>query len=124
MIERIEDVPVGTVGFRLDGDLTDADYRDVLTPGLREAATQGEVRLLMVGAKGFDLGSLKARFEEARRDPDLDLGHRKDWRRVAIVADANFMLRRSFPLFARVIPVEMKLFGLDDEPAARGWLTS
>lgn len=123
MIERIEDVPVGTVGFRLDGDLTDADYRDVLTPGLREAAAQGEVRLLMVGAKGFDLGSLKARFEEARRDPDLDLGHRKDWRRVAIVAEANFMLRRSFPLFARVIPVEMKLFGLGDEAEARAWLT-
>ena len=124
MIERIEDVPVGTVGFRLDGDLTDADYRDVLTPGLREAAAQGEVRLLMVGVKGFDLGSLKARFEEARKDPDLDLGHRKDWRRVAIVADANFILRRSFPLFARVIPVEMKLFGLDDEAAAKAWLTS
>jgi hypothetical protein len=123
LIERIEDVPVGTVGFRLDGDLTDADYRDVLTPGLREAAAQGEVRLLMVGAKGFDLGSLKARFEEARRDPDLDLGHRRDWRRVAIVADANFMLRRSFPLFARVIPVEMKLFGLGDEAEARAWLT-
>lgn len=124
MIERIEDVPVGTVGFRLDGDLTDADYRDVLTPGLREAAAQGEVRLLMVGAKGFDLGSLKARFEEARKDPDLDLGHRKDWRRVAIVADANFMLRRSFPLFARVIPVEMKLFGLGDEAEAKAWLTA
>jgi len=124
LIERIEDVPVGTVGFRLDGDLTDADYRDVLTPGLREAAAQGEVRLLMVGAEGFDLGSLKARFEEARRDPDLDLGHRKDWRRVAIVADANFMLRRSFPLFARVIPVEMKLFGLGDEAAAKAWLTA
>jgi hypothetical protein len=124
LIERIEDVPVGTVGFRLDGDLTDADYRDVLTPGLREAAAQGEVRLLMVGAKGFDLGSLKARFEEARRDPDLDLGHRKDWRRVAIVADANFMLRRSFPLFSRVIPVEMKLFGLGDEAEAKAWLTA
>jgi hypothetical protein len=124
LIKRIEDMPAGTVGFRLDGDLTDADYTDVLTPGLREAAAEGEVRLMMVGARGFDLGSLKARFEEARGDPDLDLGHRKDWRRVAIVADANFMLRRSFPLFSRVIPVEMKLFGLDDEPVARSWLVA
>ena len=64
----------------------------------------------MVGAKGFDLGSMKSRFEEARSDPELDLGHTKDWRRVAIVADANFVLRRSFPVFARVIPVETKLF--------------
>jgi len=117
-------MPAGTVGFRLDGDLTDADYRDVLAPGLREAAAAGEVRLLMLGAEGFDLGSLKSRFEEARKDPDLDLGHRKDWRRVAIVADANFMLRRSFPLFSRVIPVEMKLFGLGDEAEAKAWLTA
>jgi stage II sporulation SpoAA-like protein len=123
LIERIDDMPAGTVGFRLEGDLTDADYRDVLTPGLREAAAGGEVRLLMVGDKGFDLGSLKARFEEARKDPELDLGHRKDWRRVAIVADANFVLRAAFPAFSRVVPVEMKLFGLKDEPAARAWLT-
>ena len=122
MIERIDDMPAGTVGFRLEGNLTDADYTDVLTPGLREAAVDGEVRLMMVGAKGFDLGSLKARFEEARQDPDLNLGHRKDWRRVAIVADANFVLRRSFPVFSRVIPVEMKLFALKEEPEARTWI--
>jgi hypothetical protein len=122
LIERIDDMPAGTVGFRLDGKLTDADYADVLTPGLREAAAEGEVRLLMVGAKGFDLGSLKSRFEEARQDPDLNLGHRQDWRRVAIVADANFVLRRSFPVFSRVIPVEMKLFGLKDESEARTWI--
>lgn len=117
-------MPAGTVGFRVEGALSDADYREVLTPGLREAAAAGEVRLLMVGAKGFDLGSLKARFEEARKDPDLDLGHRDDWRRVAIVAEANFMLRRSFPVFARVVPVEMKLFDPADEAAARTWLTA
>jgi hypothetical protein len=121
LIERIEDLPAGTVGFRLEGDLSDADYHDVLVPGLREAAAEGEVRLLMVGAKGFDLGSLKARFEEARNDPDLDLGHRKDWRRVAIVADANFVLRRAFPVFSRGIPVDVKLFGREDE--ARRWLS-
>jgi hypothetical protein len=122
VIERIEGMAPGTIGFRLEGELTDADYEDVLAPGLREAAADGEVRLLMVGAKGFDLGSLKARFEEARSDPDLDLGHRKDWRRVAIVADANFVVRRSFPLFARVIPVEMRLFEPKEEAAAREWL--
>jgi hypothetical protein len=122
LIERIDDMPAGTVGFRIEGDLTDADYTDVLTPGLREAAAEGEGRLMMVGAKGFDLGSLKSRFEEARQDPDLNLGHRKNWRRVAIVADANFVLRRSFPVFSRVIPVEMKLFGLKDEPEARSWI--
>jgi SpoIIAA-like len=124
VIERIDDMPVGTVGFRLEGKLTDEDYNDVLAPGLREAAATGEVRLLVLGAKGFDLGSLKSRFEEARSDPNLDLGHKRDWRRIAVVADTNFVLRRSFPLFARVIPVDMKLFEPKQEAEARTWLTT
>jgi hypothetical protein len=124
LIERIDDMPAGTVGFRLEGDLTDADYQDVLTPGLREAATTSEVRLMMVGAKGFDLGSLKSRFEEARKDPELNLGHTKDWKRVAIVADANFIFRAAFPAFSQVVPVDMKLFGLKDEADAKAWVTS
>jgi hypothetical protein len=124
LIERIDDMPAGTVGFRLEGDLSDADYKDILTPGLREAATAGEVRLMMVGTKGFDLGSLKSRFEEARKDPELNLGHTKDWKRVAVVADANFLFRAAFPAFSQVIPVDMKLFGLKDEADAKTWITS
>jgi hypothetical protein len=124
LIERIDDMPAGTVGFRLEGDLSDADYKDILTPGLREAAAAGEVRLMMVGAKGFDLGSLKSRFEEARKDPELNLGHTKDWKRVAVVADANFIFRAAFPAFSQVIPVEMKLFGSKDEADAKAWITA
>ncbi|MBS1887070.1 MAG: STAS/SEC14 domain-containing protein [Actinobacteria bacterium] len=123
MIEPIEDPPGGALGFRVGGELTDADYAEVLAPALRDAAAAGEVRLLLVGAEGFDLGSLKGRFEALRSDPELDLGHSKDWRRVAIVADAGLLFRRSFPLVARVIPVDVKLFERRDEAAARAWVT-
>src|SRR5712675_2448595 len=107
-------MPAGAVGFRVEDELTDEDYDDVLAPGLRAAVAAGEVRLLLVGAPGSDLGSLKSRFESARSDPDLDLGHRRDWRRVAIVADAGLLFRRSFPIWSRVIPVDVKLFGPAD----------
>lgn len=117
-------MPAGTVGFRIEGKLTDADYDDVLAPGLRDIAAAGEVRLLLVGAPGFDLGSLKSRFESARTDPDLDLGHRRDWRRVAVVADTGLLIRRSFPVWSRLVPVDVKLFSLKDEAQARSWLTS
>ena len=117
-------MPVGTVGFRVTGEMTDADYADVLAPALKAAASGGEVRLLLVGAEGFDLGSLKARFEAARKDPELDLGRRKDWRRVAVVAEANFFIRRLFPSLAKVIPVEVKLFDPEDEAEARSWVAA
>jgi hypothetical protein len=89
---------------------------------LKEAASTSEVRLLLVGGEGFDLGSLKSRFEAARNDRELDLGHSKDWRRVAVVADANFLIRRLFPGLAKVIPVEVKLFDPKDEAEARSWV--
>jgi SpoIIAA-like len=122
LIEPIADMPAGSIGFRVDDELTDADYAEVLAPALRDAAAAGEVRLLMVAAPGFDLGSLKARFEAARSDPELNLGRRRDWRRVAIVADAGRLFRHSFPLWSRVIPVEVKLFGVDDEAKAKSWV--
>ncbi|MBS1678665.1 MAG: STAS/SEC14 domain-containing protein [Actinobacteria bacterium] len=124
MIEPISDMPAGTVGFRVTGELTDADYGDVLAPALKAAASNGEVRLLLVGAEGFDLGSLKARFEAARKDPELDLGHSKDWRRVGVVAEANFFVRRLFPSLTTVLPVELKLFDPGDEGEARSWVAA
>src|SRR3954453_6304377 len=117
-------MPAGTIGFRVTGELTDADYADVLAPALKAAASTGEVRMLLVGADGFDLGSLKERFEAARKDPELDLGHSKDWRRVGVVAEANFFIRRLFPGLAKVIPVEGKPFEPKDEAEARPWVAA
>jgi hypothetical protein len=122
VIEPIEDMPAGAIGFRVTGELSDADYKDVLAPALREAAGAGDVRLLLAADKGFDLGTLKSRFEELRSDPELDLGHSKDWKRVAIAADANFIYRAAFPALSKVVPVEIKLFGVDDVDAAKAWV--
>lgn len=122
MIEPIADTTDGILAFRIVDELTDADYAEVLAPGLRAAAAAGEVRLLLAAAKGFDLVTLKSRFEELRSDPELDLGNSKDWKRVAIVADANFIFRAAFPAFSKLVPVEAKLFGIDDEDEAKVWV--
>lgn len=115
-------MPGGTLGFRFADELTDADYADVLVPGLRDAAAAGEVRLLLVAAPGTDIGSLKSHFQAAVSDPDLDIGHRRDWRRVALVADVGGLVRRSFPLWSRLVPVDVKLFGAGEEADALAWI--
>jgi hypothetical protein len=122
LIEPIADMPAGAIGFQITGELTDADYAEVLSPALRAAAEAGDVRLLLTAAKGFDLGTLKARFEDLRNDPALDLGHSKDWRRVAVAADANFIYRAAFPALSKLVPVEVKLFGIDAVDAAKAWV--
>lgn len=48
MIERIDDMPTGTIGFKANGKLTRDDYREILEPTLRKAAESGEIRMLFM----------------------------------------------------------------------------
>jgi hypothetical protein len=121
VVERIEDMPAGTVGFRSAGELTDEDFRDRLAPAVTEAVTAGDVRLMLVTPPGFGGADVKATIERVRALLDDELGHRNDWKRIAIVTDSGW-LRRSSRLWRRMVPVETKIFGADEEPQARRWL--
>ena len=86
MSERITEMPAGTVGVRVAGEVEREDYRDVLVPVLRRA--------LWADAKlGFDLG----------------VRHHGDWVRSAIVTDLDWMARAT-RLFAWMIPGEALVF--------------
>ena len=119
MVERIEDMPAGTIGFRSAGELTEADFTGVLAPALEEAAGAGDVRLMLVTPPGF--GGSEVRATADRVKGLANLGHRDDWRRIAVVTDSGW-LRRSSRLWARMIPVETRLFGPEEEAEARAWL--
>jgi hypothetical protein len=119
VVERIEDMPAGTVGFRSPRDFTEADFHDVLAPALEDAVAAGDVRLLLVTPPNFGGSDVK---QMADRVKDLaGLGHRSDWKRIAIVTDSGW-LRRSARLWGRMVPVDAKLFKPDEEPEARAWL--
>jgi hypothetical protein len=123
VVERIEDMPAGTLGFRSDGELTDDDFRTHLAPALQEAVTAGNVRLLLVTPPDFGGSDLKSLFDRARDHLEPGLGHRNDWKRIALVTDSTW-LHRSSRLWSRMVPVETKVFNVDDEPAARTWLAA
>lgn len=42
MVHTIQDMPAGTVGLRVTGELTRDDYRGVIEPALRDAVASGE----------------------------------------------------------------------------------
>lgn len=123
MVERIDDMPPGTIGFRSDGELTDDDFRAHLAPALHEAVAAGEVRLLLLTPPDFGGADLKSLLDRARNDLEPGLGHRSDWKRIAIVTDSSW-LRRSSRLWTRMVPVETKVFETAEEPEARHWLAS
>ena len=111
-------MPAGTVGFRAEGELTDADY-DTIGPALRKAVEDGGVRLLLVAPPGFSSGQVTEVAKRIQSFPGL--GHRDDWKRVAVISDSG-MLRRTARLWAPMVPVDTKVFKPDEEPAARDWL--
>ena len=121
MIERYEDMPAGTIGFRFSGDVTKEEYRSVLEPPLEEAVAAGGVRLLLETGKDFDGMKLGARIEDAKANLRLGVAHYKAWERVAIVTDSDW-LRSSFRLWSHFIPMEMKVFGSAESAEAKAWV--
>jgi hypothetical protein len=121
MIERLEGMPEGTIGFEFAGDVTGEEYREVLESPLEQAVEAGDVRLLLRTAADFDGLKLGARIEDAKANIRLGLAHRKAWKRVAIVTDSDW-LRSSFQLWSHFVPVEMKIFAAAEASDARTWV--
>jgi SpoIIAA-like len=120
MVERIDDMPAGTVGFRATGEVTREDYRRVLEPALRRAVESGEVRMLCIVDAEFamDAGAV---FEDAETGLELGMGHLSAWKRTAIVTDVDWV-RRAIGLFAWMAPGQVRVWGLDGLAEAREWL--
>jgi hypothetical protein len=123
MINRLGDMPEGTIGFEFAGDVTGEEYRQVLEPPLEQAVEAGEVRLLLRTAEDFDGMKLGARTEDAKANIRLGVAHRKAWKRVAIVTDSDW-LSASFRVWSHFVPVEMKIFAAAEAADARTWVAA
>ncbi len=120
MIERIEDVPAGVVGFKVIKELTADDYRDAIEPALAEAAKAGEVRLLFEIDDGFGMDA-GAVIEDAKTGLKLGLGQMKSWKRTAIVTDVEWM-RKAIKAFGFMAPGELRTFEPGELGAAKVWV--
>jgi SpoIIAA-like len=120
MVERIEAMPAGTIGFKVVSDLTGDDYRERIEPALAEAAEAGDVRLLFEIGPGFGMEA-GAVIEDAKTGLKLGIGHLKSWRRTAIVTDVDW-IGKSVRAFGFMAPGEVKVFPLDELGAAKVWV--
>jgi hypothetical protein len=92
MIERIEEMPAGTVGLRASGKLTKRDYVDALEPALREGIESGELRLRFV-LTAFDGLELGAWPEDVRTGLRAWVREHAAWRRFALVTDSEWVAK-------------------------------
>jgi hypothetical protein len=120
MIERIEDMPAGTIGFHASGGITADDYRGVLEPALREAAESGEIRMLYLIDSEFSMDA-GAMAQDAKTGLGLGIGHHSAWKRSAVVTDVEWV-RRAMHLFAWMAPGELRVFSGDEIEDAKSWV--
>jgi hypothetical protein len=121
MVERIAEMPVGTVGFRVAGEVEREDYSDVLVPELRRALeTGGGLRSLYLieVLEEIEPGALWA---DAKLGFDLGVRHHGAWVRSAIVTDLDWMARAT-RLFAWMIPGEARVFETSELESAKEWV--
>jgi hypothetical protein len=122
MIETIEGMPAGTIGFRASGKLTRSDYRDVLEPVLRKAAEAGSIRMLFELAD-FDGLEPAAWWDDMKTGLGLGIGHHSAWKKSAIVTDVEW-LAKAFRFFAWMTPGEVRVYRLEQRDEALGWVAS
>ncbi len=118
MIEIIQGLPEGTLGFSLSGTVEKEDYDDVLVPALERAIEEHDrVKLLMRFGEAFEAYSLSAAWE----DTLAGLRHWRGFERIAVVSDVPW-LRAAVAGLAPLLPCPVRLFGLGGEEEARLWL--
>jgi hypothetical protein len=123
VIETIDDMPAGTLGFRASGRVSAADYRDVLRPALDEAAESGSIRLLFAIGPGFEAFEPGALVEDSKVGIRLGVGHPHAWKRTAIVTDEDW-IAKAIHLVGWMTPGELMVTGLDGLASAREWVAA
>jgi SpoIIAA-like len=121
MIERITEMPPGTVGFRVAGEVEREDYRDVLVPELRRALDAGGGLRTLYLIEDLDEIEPGALWADAKLGFDLGVRHHGAWVRSAIVTDLDWMARAT-RLFAWMIPGEARVFETAALESAKQWV--
>ena len=122
MIEKIEEMPPGTYGFRATGHVTGDEYRDVLLPAMRAAAETGEIRLLFAIGPGFERFEPGALMQDTKVGVTLGIGHHSAWKRCAVATDSDWIIK-AFHMFAWMAPGEVRTFELGELDQAKAWVT-
>ncbi|HWJ43297.1 MAG TPA: STAS/SEC14 domain-containing protein [Solirubrobacterales bacterium] len=120
MIERIEQMPPGTIGLRASGKLTKADYVDVLEPALKEGVESGELRLLFA-LPDFDGLEAGAVMEDMQTGLRAWVREHSAWKRFAFVTDVEWLVK-SMRAFAWLAPGEVRIFAMAEMEEAKAWV--
>ena len=118
MLRRIQDMPVGTIGFEAIDEVEDDDWEDTVEPVLRREMADGKkIRLLyLLGAEARDVEG-----DAVTADTGFRARHATSFERVAVVSDEDWM-RPAVRALSALLPGKAKAFRVHDLAAAKAWL--
>jgi hypothetical protein len=117
MIEPLDDMPEGVLGFRAVDDVEAEDYKEVLRPAIDAAIKEhGKVRFVYLLGPAFDDYEGGAMLEDAK----LGFEHPFSFERVALVTDSDWA-RPAVRAFSALWPGVFRAFPVDELDAAKAW---
>lgn len=118
MLQRMRDMPAGTIGFEAIGDVEDDDWEETVEPVLRHEMADGrKIRLLyLLGADARDVEG-----DAVTADTGFRARHATSFERVAVVSDEDWM-RPAVRALSALLPGKAKAFRVHDLAAAKAWL--
>jgi SpoIIAA-like len=120
VVDELEGMPDGTLGFRISGKISREEYFQLLEP-IREQLERGEkVSFLVETAPdfhGLDGGAL---WEDLKTGGSVGLKYRSSWERLAVVTDKDW-IRHGIAACAWVIPGEIRVFEPGELEDAKAW---
>lgn len=119
MIEQIPDLPAGVLGFEAVGEVTAADYKDVLIPAVEAGLKANEkIRFLYVLGERFEGYSAGAALEDLK----VGVEHMRGWEAMALVTDVDW-IGHAVRAFGWVIPGEVRIFPVAERADAEAWVS-
>ncbi len=121
MIERLTDLPSGTLAFRASGKIGSEEYRQMIEP-IYDALERGEkLNIYFELADDFHGLELGALWQDVKAAGSIGLGHRSSWQRMALVTDKDWV-RHGASAFGWLAPGELRLFELSQQDEAKSWI--
>lgn len=116
MIETVPGAPDGVYAFKVVGEITADDYRDVLNPQIEALAEGSGVRCVCVLDDAWTGMSAGAVWEDAK----LGINHLTKFERIAVVTNRDW-IENVTNAFAKLFPNTAKVFDLDQRNEAMFW---
>jgi hypothetical protein len=118
MLQRMMNMPAGTIGFEAIGEVEDDDWERTVEPVLRREIADGRhIRLLYLlgpGAQAVEGGAIRA-------DTGFRARHATSFDCVAVVSDEDWM-RPLIRALSFMLPGKARGFHVRELAAAKAWL--